>query len=105
MAYKKGQSGNPAGKPAGTPNRATRAAREAIAAFVDGNAEKLSQWLDEIYLADGPKAAFNCFTDLVEFHVPKLARTEVTAEVEHSGEVGIRPQLTREQWLALHKAK
>ena len=64
------------GSRAGIPNKATAAAREAIGRFVDGNAERLNGWLDEIYAADGPKAAFQCFADLIEYHVPKLARTE-----------------------------
>jgi hypothetical protein len=69
------------GRVKGVPNKATKAAREAIAAFVDANAEKLQGWLDEI-AADSPKDAFNAFLALVEFHVPKLAR------VEHTGKDG-----------------
>lgn len=68
------------GRVKGVPNRATSQAREAIARFVDGNAERLNEWLEEIYAQDGPKAAFNCFTDLLEYHVPKLARHEHTGE-------------------------
>lgn len=64
----------------GVPNKATANAREAIARFVDGNAERLNDWLDRIESEDGPKAAFNCFTDLLEYHVPKLARHELTGE-------------------------
>jgi hypothetical protein len=64
------------GRPKGVPNKATANAREAIGRFVDGNSDRLNQWLDEIYANDGPKAAFQCFSDLIEFHVPKLARTE-----------------------------
>ncbi len=60
----------------GIPNKATANAREAIGRFVDGNADRLNGWLDEIYESDGPKAAFQCFADLIEYHVPKLARTE-----------------------------
>jgi len=70
----------PGGSRKGRPNRATANAREAIARFVDGNADRLNQWLDEIYERDGPKAAFNCFSDLIEYHVPKLARHEHTGE-------------------------
>ncbi len=66
------------GRPKGSLNRSTANAKEAIARFVDGNADRLTGWLDEIYAQDGPKAAFQCFSDLVEYHVPKLARTEVT---------------------------
>lgn len=72
-------AGNP-GRPKGTPNKATANAREAIARFVDGNADRLNGWLDEIEQNDGPKAAFQCFTDLLEYHVPKLARHELTGK-------------------------
>jgi hypothetical protein len=58
------------------PPRASLAAREAIARFVDGNSERLQGWLDEIAERDGPKAAFDCVVDLLEFHCPKLARQE-----------------------------
>ncbi len=64
------------GSRAGSPNKATARARDAIAAFVDNNAERLQGWLDEIATEDGPKAAFECFKDLLEYHVPKLARHE-----------------------------
>lgn len=67
-----------AGRPKGVPNKTTQAARAAIASFVDGNAERIQGWLDEIYAEKGAEGAWNCFIDLVEYHVPKLARTEVT---------------------------
>lgn len=62
----------------GIPNKATANAREAISRFVDGNADRLQGWLDEIASdpKQGPRAAFDCFKDLLEYHVPKLARTE-----------------------------
>ena len=70
------------GREAGTPNKSTALAREAIAKFVDGNADRLQTWLDQI--ADdpklGPAAAFDRFMDVVEYHIPKLARTEHTGE-------------------------
>jgi hypothetical protein len=65
-------------RPKGSPNKATQAAREAIARFVDGNAHQLQGWLDEIAEIDGPRAAYQCFMDVVEYHVPKLARTELS---------------------------
>lgn len=68
------------GRPPGVKNRSTLIAREAIARFVDGNAEKLQGWLDEIAETDGPLAAFRCFADVIEYHVPKLQRTEVTGK-------------------------
>lgn len=63
------------GRPKGVPNKATSAAREAIAAFVDGNVDRLTTWLDAIAAKD-PKNAFDCFMSVVEYHIPKLARSE-----------------------------
>lgn len=77
---KKGDVRNPKGKKAGTPNKATTNAREAIAAFVEGNVDRLNGWLDQI-AADDPAKAFACFMDVVEYHIPKLARTELMGEV------------------------
>lgn len=82
MAFPKGYRPSNAGKgrPKGVPNKAPARAKEAIARFVDGNAKKLQGWLDQIAETEGPKAAFECFTDLLEYHVPKLARTEITGK-------------------------
>ena len=68
------------GRTRATPNAATANARQAIARFVDSNSERLQEWLDAIAQQDGPKAAFACVVDLLEFHVPKLARTELTGK-------------------------
>lgn len=67
------------GRPKGAPNKSTAVAREAIAAFVDANAVKLQDWLDRVAKND-PEKAFSMFVALVEYHVPKLARTEVTGD-------------------------
>lgn len=64
------------GRKPGSQNRATANAREAIARFVDLNSDRLQGWLDEIAATQGPLAAFRCWADVVEYHIPKLARTE-----------------------------
>ena len=73
------------GRVAGTPNKVTAQAREAIALFVDDNAPRLAQWLDAVANGDpahdvkpNPAKAFELFQSVIEYHVPKLARTEVT---------------------------
>lgn len=68
------------GRQKGVPNKSTAMAREAFARFVDGNAEKLQGWLDTIAKEQGAEKAFNCFMQVAEYHVPKLARTELTGE-------------------------
>jgi len=98
---RKGKTNNPHGRPAGSPNKATTEARQAIASFVDGNAHRLTGWLDQVaegipkddeeggyWVKPDPAKAFDMFQSVVEYHIPKLARTE--AVVEHSGEVGIK---------------
>ena len=69
------------GRSKGTPNKATRQVREAIAEFAEGNIDRLQGWLDDI-AADDPSKAADLFLKLLEYHVPKLGR------VEHSGPNG-----------------
>ena len=69
-------------RPVGAKAKSTMKAKEMIASFIDGNAARLNQWLEEVYAQDGPRAAFMCFSDLIEYHVPKLARNEVTGPDE-----------------------
>ena len=77
------------GRKAGIPNKTTAQAREAIALFVDGNAHRLAEWLDEVAngipdegIKPNPAKAFELFQSVVEYHVPKLARTEITGADE-----------------------
>jgi hypothetical protein len=67
-------------RPKGSPNKATANAREAIAKLVEGNVGRLEGWLDEIAADErhGPLAAYRCFMDVIEYHIPKLARTELS---------------------------
>lgn len=78
----KGGKREGAGRPAGIPNKSTTKAREAIAAFVDGNSHLLQEWLEQIATDDryGPKTAFDCFMSVAEYHVPKLARQELVGD-------------------------
>ena len=79
------------GRKKGVPNKTTKEARESIAAFVDGNAHRLQEWLDGVARgvtnADGdyivfpnPEKAFSLFQSVIEYHVPKLNRSEVTGK-------------------------
>jgi len=85
MAFEKGKE-KTGGRKAGVSNKATQEAREAIALFVNGNVNRLQNWLDRIAddreLKDGttiagkPEKAFELFNSVLEYHIPKLARTE-----------------------------
>jgi hypothetical protein len=75
------------GRQVGTPNKVTADARAAIAAFVDDNADRLTGWLDQVAngipeqdVKPNPAKAFELFQSVVEYHIPKLARTEHTGD-------------------------
>lgn len=80
MPFEKGRA-KTGGKKKGQQNKVTQDAKKAIAKFVDGNSDKLGRWLDEI-AAESPKDAFNCFMSVVEYHIPKLQRTEGETKIE-----------------------
>ncbi len=86
---RKGKTNNPHGRPPGTPNKATIQARQAIALFVDENAHRLTEWLDQVAhgipeqdVKPNPAKAFELFQSVVEYHIPKLARTEMVGDEE-----------------------
>ena len=90
---------NRAGRPKGVGNKSTGMAREAIAKFVDGNAGKMEEWLQSVaygiqahdkdgnpkFSTEGnpvyvvppnPEKAFGMLQSVMEYHLPKLARSE-----------------------------
>lgn len=110
MALNKDTKRMGSGRPPGALNKTTREARAAIAEFVDGNAHRLQEWLDRVangvprlneenvqmhdeagnpmwLVPPNPEKAFNLFQSVVEYHVPKLARSELTGA--DGGMIGI----------------
>jgi hypothetical protein len=82
---------NRAGRPKGVPNKSTANAREAIAKFVEGNSHKMEEWLqqvaegvrnedDKYIVLPNPEKAFGMLQSVMEYHLPKLARTEHTGD-------------------------
>jgi hypothetical protein len=65
------------GRPAGVPNKSTQIVREAIANLLERNAPNMDKWLNEVAQED-PYKALDLMNKLSEYHIPKLARTEVT---------------------------
>ena len=75
------------GRPKGSPNKTATAVRDAIKELADGNAHKVQEWLDMVAMGDeslgvkpAPDKAVDLWLKIVEYNLPKLARTEVTGE-------------------------
>jgi len=73
------------GRPKGVPNKSTDAVRKAIALLLERNAENMDRWLTTVAEGDdvrgikpAPDKALDIMQKMAEYHIPKLARTEVT---------------------------
>lgn len=67
------------GRKKGVPNKLTADVREAIATLAQANVGRCQAWLDRIAV-DDPDKAFDLYLKMLEYHVPKLARSEHTGE-------------------------
>ena len=79
MAFEKGVSGNPAGKPKGATNKTTNKIREAFQKLIEDNLENMTVWLSDVADED-PKAALDLLNKMAEYTTPKLARVENSHE-------------------------
>ena len=74
------------GRIKGVPNKTTQNVREMIAMVAEQNAPKFAQWLDTVAMGDGdkvkpdPAKAADLYLKAIEYHIPKLARTEVAGD-------------------------
>lgn len=81
MAFEKGESGNPNGRPKGSKNRSTKAMKKVLAQLIDDNLDNMSVWLNEI-AKDDPRVAFQCMLNMMKFNIPKISRTSAVVEKE-----------------------
>ena len=65
------------GRKAGVGNKITVEVREAIALIAQRNVGNFEQWLGAVAVDDPGKAA-DLFLKAIEYHIPKLARSEQT---------------------------
>jgi hypothetical protein len=81
MRYKKGQSGNPKGKPKGAENKIKKDIKQAYQMLIEKNLDNLTMWLDSIAQKE-PEKAFKLIIELSEYVLPKHARIEADLKGE-----------------------
>lgn len=68
MGQKKGQTGNPKGRPRGTPNKISGTVKEWIAAIIDGNRKQF----EEDLAALEPGERVRVISNLLQYVTPKM---------------------------------
>jgi hypothetical protein len=74
MAQKKGQTGNPAGRPAGTPNKQNRQLRAVILEFLEGNFDQIKMDFEALQ----PGQRVKLYIDLLSYALPRLETVHVS---------------------------
>jgi hypothetical protein len=73
----KGQSANPNGRPAGIPNKATVKIKDAYAALISNNLDRIQSLLDRV-AQDDPKGALDLLIRLSPFVIPRNINQEIS---------------------------
>ena len=74
------------GRPAGVPNKTTRAFRETVNKLLEENSENVSKWLDQVATGShgkepAPDKALDLLVRLAEYAAPKLSRQDVQTQL------------------------
>ena len=78
MAFEKGISGNPEGRPKGATNRTSLQLREMITDFLENNFEKVVSDFGELK----PKDRVKLYCDLLQYGLPRLQAVQIETEFE-----------------------
>ena len=73
MAQKKGQTGNPNGRPKGSPNIQNRQLRAVILEFLEGNFDLIKSDFEALQ----PHVRIKLYTDLLAYALPRLEAVPV----------------------------
>jgi hypothetical protein len=84
------------GRPKGAINKSTADVRAIIAIVAQKNAKKIDAWLARIGRKN-PAKAMDLYLRMLEYHIPKLTRTEIVKPPGNSGRVIDSSQLTADQ--------
>ena len=86
MPFKKGQSGNPAGRRKGANSKDTQAIREKFRKFIEDNLETITE---DFQMLKEPKDRLYFITHIAEYVLPKLQRTEIASDPDNPVEVNL----------------
>ena len=77
MPFVKGQSGNPAGRPKGSPNKVTAEKRELFLAVMEGQMDNIEDSLDRIR-EESDEKFIKALTGLLPYFLPKQQEVDIT---------------------------
>jgi len=78
------------GKKKGTENKATKDIKEAYRQLIEKNLDNMTKWLETIAYKD-PAKAINIISELSEYVIPKLARSEHVGEDGGDIKISFKP--------------
>ena len=78
MAFEKGNSGNPEGRPKGAVNKTSSQLRETITDFLDNNFEKIVTDFEGLK----PKERVKVYCDLLQYGLPRLQAIQLETDFE-----------------------
>lgn len=99
MAFKKGQSGNPKGRPRGAKNKATNELREWVERFINENLDTIANDIKELE----PNERVKFFLALLNYTLPK--QQSVKADITDEREQIVIGNLSAESRETLEKIK